>query len=129
MSRQAVRDAVADVLDGVDGLRGHAHAPRTVNAPAAVVTEVDVEFDTTFGRGADTYTLVVRLLTQGDMRAAQLRLDELADQIKGAFEADPTLSDAVHTSRVMRLRGDSEGQVDVGQQTFHVVDVEIEVIA
>ena len=128
MSRQTVRNAAAEVLDGIAGLRGHAHAPRTVSAPAAVVLEVDVVYDTTFGRGSDTYTLIVRVLTQGDMRAAQLKLDEVTDQIKAAFEADPTLDGHADTSRVTRVRGDSEGYVDVGQSQFYVVDVEIEVI-
>jgi len=128
-SRTVVRDAAAEILDGIDGLRGHPRAPRTVVPPAAVVTEVDADYDTTFGRGADTYTLIVRLLVGGDMRAAQIRLDELADEVKGSFEADPTLGGVAHTSRVTRVRGDSEGEVDVGQQTFYVIDVEIEVIA
>ena len=122
-----VREAVAVTLDKVDGLTADAFTPGTVNAPAAIVTEVDVQFDAAMGRGSDEMTVRVRLLTGGDMRASQESLSALIYKIRDELWDDPTLGDVVSDCRLARRIGDSEGQIQVGGATFAVVDIELQV--
>ena len=123
-----VRQALADSIDTISGIRGHAFTPGQVSPPAAIVIEIDVEFDASMQRGSDRMVALVRLLTGGDMRAAQARLSELVDEVRARIWDDPTLGDVVSDSRLRRKRGDTEGQVDAYGATFTVVDVEVEII-
>lgn len=126
-TRQQVRKAVGDALDSIDGVRGHAYTPGQVNPPAVVVIEVDVSFDATMQRGADDFTVLCRAMTGGDLRAAQDKLDEIVSTVKAELDGD--LDGTVHFARVSRIRGDTEGQIEVGGSTFAVIDFEIEVVA
>lgn len=123
-----VREAVAKTLAKVDGLRPHAYTPGAINVPAAVVTEIDVDFDATMGRASDEMTVRLRLLTGGEMRAAQLSLSALTYAIRDVLWDDPTLGDVVSDCRLRRRIGDSEGQVDVAGATYTVVDIELQVV-
>lgn len=123
-----VREALATTLEAVTGLRPHAYVPASIAPPAAVVTEIDVDFDAAMGRASDEMTVRVRLLTSGELRAAQLNLSALTYAIRTALWENPTLGDVVADSRLQRRIGDSEGQVDVGGATYTVVDLEIQVV-
>ena len=122
-----VREAVAATLNEVDGLQADAFTPGRVNPPAAIVTEVDVQFDAAMGRASDEMTVRVRLLTGGDMLSAQLSLSQQIYAIRDALWDDPTLGDVVADCRLARRIGDSEGQIDVGGATYAVVDIELQV--
>jgi hypothetical protein len=117
---------LADHLDKLDGLRGWPYVPGQINPPAVVVVEVGVEFDATMARGSDQFDVRCRLIVGGDFRAAQDRLDDLVSQLKGHVDGD--LGGQVDYARMTRIRGDSEGQVDVGGATFHVVDFDVEIV-
>jgi len=123
-----VRIAVAETLKAVDGLRTHAFTPGQINTPAAVVIQVDVQFDHAMQRGSEHMVAIVRLLTSGELGAAQRSLSELAYQCRDAMWDDPSLGGVVSDARVRRKRGDSEGQVDAGGAVLTVVDIEVEVI-
>lgn len=123
-----VREAVADAIDAISGLRGHAYAPDQINPPAAVVIEVDVQFDAVMQRGADDFTVRVRLLTGGSLRAAQDKLWEMVSLLKDNIDGQVD-TNVVSYARLARVRGDTEGPYEVGQRTFAGVDVDIEVVA
>jgi len=123
-----VRNAIADTLEAVPGLRTHAFTPGQVNAPAAVVIQVDIEFDLSMQRGSERMLAIVRLLTSGELASAQRSLSSLIWQCRDAVWEDPTLGGVVQDARVRRKRGDSEGQVDAGGAVLTVVDIEVEVI-
>ena len=123
-----VREALADSLSQVTGLRGHGYAPGQINPPAAVVVEVNVDFDASMQRGSDEMNAVVRLLVGGDLRSAQLRLSQLVYDVRERLWTDNTLAGTVSDCRLHRKRGDSEGQVDIGGATFAVVDLEVQII-
>lgn len=123
-----VREAIAKTLKAVDGLRPHAYVPASISPPAAVVIEVDVDFDAAMGRGSDEMTVRLRLLTSGELRSAQLNLSALTYAIRTALWDNPTLGDVVSDCRLQRRVGDSEGQVDVGGATYTVVDLQIQVV-
>ena len=123
-----VRQALAESIDQIDGIRGHEFTPGQVNPPAAIVIEMDVEFDASMQRGSDRMIALVRLLTGGDMRSAQTRLSQMVADVRARIWDDPTLGDVVSDCRLRRKRGDSEGQIDAYGATFAVVDVEVEII-
>ena len=123
-----VREALADSLSAVEGLRGHAYTPGQLQGRDAVVIEVNVDFDAAMQRGADEMNVVVRLLVGGDMRSAQQRLSGLVYTVRDRLWTDNTLDGTVSDCRLHRKRGDSEGQIDVGGSTFAVVDLEVQII-
>lgn len=125
-TRQQVRKILAEHLDAVHGLRGHPYVPGQISPPAVVVVEVGVEFDVTMGRGSDQHNAVCRLLVGGDFRSAQDRLDGWVSQLKDVVDGD--LGGQVDYARLTRIRGDSEGQIDVGGATFAVVDFDVEIL-
>lgn len=128
-TRTVVRTALAATIDGISGLTGLDYTSDTIHTDSAIITELDVRFDSTFARGADDMTAVVRLLTAGDFESAQERLDDLVSKLKDGIEADESLGGVVHYARVSRIRGDSEGQLPIGEQTYAVIDVEVEIVA
>ena len=123
-----VREALSQTLTDVAGLRTHAFTPGTISPPAAIIIEVDVQFDAAMGRASDNMTVRVRLFTGGELRSAQLALSKLIYQVRDALWEDPSLGGVVSDCRLSRRVGDSEGQVDVGGATYTVVDVEVEVV-
>lgn len=125
-TEEEVRDAVADTLNTISGLRAHAETPGHINPPAVVVIEVDTVFDATMARGSDDFTIRCRMFLGGDLRAAQRRMFSEIAKLKPVV--DGNLGGAVDYSRLTRIRGDSEGQVDVGGSTFVVRDFDIEAV-
>lgn len=123
-----VREALADSLDAVEGLRGHPYTPGQLQGRDAVVIEVNVDFDASMQRGSDEMNVVVRLLIGGDLRTAQQRMSDLVYKVRERLWTDNTLDDTVSDARLHRKRGDSEGQIDVGGSTFAVVDLEVQII-
>lgn len=126
-TRTAVRDALATALSTVDGIVGHAYTPDTPHSGDVIIIEMDVRFDKTMQRGADDMTALCRALTVGDFRSAQENLDVMVTSVRDGLDGD--LGGTVHYARVARIRGDSEGQIQVGQQTFAVIDFEVEIVA
>jgi hypothetical protein len=96
---KAVREAVADALDSIDGLHSHARVPAQIHTPCAIVEPSEVDFRTSMQRGHDKIDLTVRvLLGTASHEAAQLARDEFLDagsarDVKDAIESHDALRD------------------------------------
>jgi len=110
-----IREALADALTAVSGLRAFDLLPAQPPIPCVLIVPDSVDYDTSFGNvrrvaGLTTYSFVLTVLV-GAMseRAAQQRLDGYVspsgDQsIKAAVETDRTLGGVVSDVRVTGMR-------------------------
>jgi hypothetical protein len=128
-----LRTALATQLATIRSLRTAATVPDNPAPPVAVVVPVNVEYDTSFGRGMDTYTFSV-LLIVGRMseRSAQTTLDAYinptgATSIKAAINADPTLGGACQSARVTNMV--NYGSLIVGDTEYLSADFQITIYA
>ena len=128
-----LRTALATQLATIRSLRTAATVPDNPAPPVAVIVPVNVEYDTSFGRGTDTYTFSV-LLIVGRMseRAAQTTLDAYinptgATSIKAAINADPTLGGACQSARVTNMV--NYGSLIVGDTEYLSADFQITIYA
>ncbi len=108
----AILDALAAALEAIPGLRGYAYVPDVLAPPAAVVQlPTAIDFDVTWGRGADAYRVPVLLVVgAASYRAAHAALASYLDaagptSVKAAVEADSTLGGLVDDARVVRADG------------------------
>lgn len=107
----AIRDGLAANLGTISGLRAFSYMPDRVSVPAAIVGEVGIDFDLTFGRGLDQFAITVRVyVSKASDRAGQDKLDGYlagsgASSIKAAIEADKTLGGAAQTLKVVAVTG------------------------
>src|SRR4051794_12981588 len=92
-----IRSAMATALATIDGLRATAYEPDQIKPPLAVVGDVAINYDETFGSAADRchkLTIAVRVyVPRANDKAGQDRLDGYvsptgASSIKAALEAD-----------------------------------------
>ena len=128
-----LRTALATQLATIRGLRTAATVPDNPAPPVAVIVPVNVEYDTSFGRGTDTYTFSV-LLIVGRMseRSAQTTLDAYinptgATSVKAAVNADPTLGGACQSARVTNMV--NYGSLIVGDTEYLSADFQITIYA
>ncbi|UUV29139.1 hypothetical protein NQK81_30755 [Amycolatopsis roodepoortensis] len=111
MDIAAVKAAAAAAVDTIEGLRCFPFVPDAISPPAFFVAEVEVEYDTTFGRGMDTVYLTCRLLvSHATDRTGQEQLDGYLRgagplSVKQALEADPSLGGVCDAVRVQRVSG------------------------
>lgn len=110
-SISSIRDGLQARLLTVSGLRAHDTIPDDISVPTAVVGAPEsIDFDTTYGRGADRYTIPIRVYASlASERAGQDKLDGYlagsgATSIKAAIEGDVTLGGAAHTTRVTQAK-------------------------
>lgn len=107
----SIRDGLATNLATITGLRVSSFAADKVSVPAAVVGEVRIEFDKTFGRGLDEFEVKVRVYaSRADDRAGQDKLDGYlagsgSGSVKAALESDRTLGGVAQTLRVTDVDG------------------------
>ena len=106
MVPSTVRSNLKTRLATISGLKTYDSIPDSVNVPAAIVGQLDLNFDATFNRGYDNATCTI-LVIVGCMSesAGQAKLDGYlsstgSTSVKAAIEADKTLSGAVQTLRV-----------------------------
>ena len=114
-SMSQIREALAESMLAVDGLRVFDVLPAQPPIPCAIVAPDTVEYDSSFGNvarvaGLTRYEFIITVLV-GSMseRAAQHRLDGYVspsgDQsIKAAVESDRTLGGVVSDVRVAGMR-------------------------
>lgn len=121
-SLSAIMDGLAAALRTISGLRVYAHVPDNLAPPAAIVQlPRSIDYDLTWGRGADVYTIpVLALVGSASDRASHANLAAYLDadgltSIKAAIEADVTLGGVVDDARVSRADG-------VGAYTFAGVE-------
>lgn len=102
-----VRDGLKTRLQTISGLRVHDTIPENPQPPAAIVGQLDLNFDIDNARGLDLATIEIYVLVQRmDVRSGQDKLDAYlagsgAGSIKAAIEGDKTLGGACSTLRVL----------------------------
>ena len=102
-----VRDGLKTRLQTISGLRVFDTIPENPQPPAAIVGQLDMNFDIDNARGLDLATVEVYLLVQRmDVRSGQDKLDAYlagtgAGSVKAAIEGDKTLGGACSTLRVL----------------------------
>lgn len=102
-----VRDGLKTRLQTISGLRVFDTIPENPQPPAAIVGQLDMNFDIDNARGLDLATVEVYLLVQRmDIRSGQDKLDAYlagtgAGSVKAAIEGDKTLGGACSTLRVL----------------------------
>ena len=133
MSLTTIRQALADALEGVEGLTVSPYVTDQVLTPHAMVALRGIDYDLVFGRGADTYNFVVSVYVSRTLEdEQQALLDRIADPtdascLKALLEADAVVSAA----GVDYIRVRSVNQIDeklVGALPYLFVDYELEVV-
>jgi len=127
----AIRQALADKMGNVYGLRSSATMPDAPRPPQAVILPDRIEYDLDMSRGADTFFFLVTVIVgRADDRAAQNNLDRFVsgtDSIKAAIEADMTLGGVVNFARVTEMT--NYRQINVGDTIYLGAEFEVEVVA
>jgi len=127
----AIRQALADKMGNVYGLRSSATMPDAPRPPQAVILPDRIEYDLDMSRGADMFFFLVTVIVgRADDRAAQNNLDRFVsgtDSIKAAIEADMTLGGVVNFARVTEMT--NYRQINVGDTIYLGAEFEVEVVA
>lgn len=116
MKVKAIRDALKEAMQSVDGLRVYDTMPENVQSPAAVVLPDDpfIEYHSTFGNGVATMHFKVTLLvSRKSARAGQDTLDDLLSSGTGETKS---VMDAIEASALGNTVDDAivEEAVDYG---------------
>lgn len=131
MSLETYREALADAVSTIDGLRCTPYLTDQVNPPHAMI-DLEVNYDLTFARGADVLTVYLMVFDQRKSeRSAQIRLDDWRDgssttSIKYVVENDTTLATKCDYTRVV-----SAGRptvVTVGTVDYLMVEFQLEAV-
>lgn len=132
-SISALRSGLGANLATISGLRVSTTIPDNPMPPMAVVLPPSISFDTSFGRGADTYTFVIAVIVaRSDERSAQVRMDAYCDptgasSVKTAIESDKSLGGAAMSLRVQEMR--NYQSLAIGEVTYLSAEWVVEVIA
>lgn len=127
----AVRAGLRDRLATITSLNVNRSPLDAINPPTAIVGEIKVVFDKTFGRGTDELEAKVRVYaSRADVDAGIDLLDGFLDgsgptSVKAAIEADRTLGGSADTLRVEEA--DAYGAYDVGGTTYLGVEFTIRI--
>lgn len=126
-----IRQALADALATVYGLRVSATMPDAPRPPMAMVYPESISYDLNANRGADLYTFLITVIVgRADERSAQKNLDRFVvgdDSVKTAIERDRSLGGVVDTCRVVEMR--NYQSILVGDVNYLAVEFEVEVVA
>lgn len=109
MTPSNVRDGLKTRLQTIAAIRNYYDTiPDSINTPAAIVGQLEIEWDASMVRGSDRGMIDVLLFaSRMSERSGQDLLDGFLDgtgslSVKAAIEADRTLGGAVNTTRVQR---------------------------
>lgn len=119
-----IRAGLQARLDTIPSLAGRTfpYVPDNVNPPCAFVALPErILYDETYGRGADSYTLLIRLYVNRIVDFdSQVKLDAYLaasgpESVKTAIEGDRTLGGAVQSLHVVEARnyGPYQASTDV----------------
>jgi hypothetical protein len=129
MSVGRLREALAEQLSSIDGLRVSQVMVDAPRPPQAIVTPLRLDYDLNARRGADEYQFVVTVMVgRADSRTAQNSLDDYIvgeNSVKAAVEADRTLGGAANTCRVTEMR--NYGAIAYGDQLYLGCEFVVEV--
>ena len=125
-----IRQALADALASIYGLRVSATMQDAPNPPVAMVYPDLITYDLNANRGADEYSFVILVIVgRAADRSAQNNLDRFAvgpDSVKTAVERDRTLGGVVNTCRITEMR--NYQQLVVGDTAFLSVEFVVEAV-
>ena len=127
------RQALANYLDGIDGMVAFSYIPDAVPAPAIVIVPGDADYLQTM-RSTDTeYALRAQIVVGrvNDQQAQEL-LDELvsadgAKSVAAFVESDPTLGGAVDYCKATSMSDYGRGQVNNVEMMVATVNFEVRV--
>lgn len=128
-----LRSGIATNLATISGLRTATVIPDLVNPPFALIGFDNIDFDTTFGRGLDTYSFTVTVIvSRADGRNAQNLLDVYCaptgtSSIKTAIELDRSLGGKANDLRVTGLS--NYGDLTIGEQNYLAAEFAVQVYA
>lgn len=129
-----IRAALKRRLSTVTGLRVHAIIPDSIHPPAAFVCMPErVEFDLTFQRGCDHWSIPLRIaVSRATDRGAQAALDAYlagagASSLKAALEGSTDGADFIDTLRVREMR--AYGVFEVGGVPYLGAELLLDIIA
>ena len=128
-----LRTGIATNLSSITGLRNSATIPDDPKPPIAVVQPNSIQFDTSFGRGLDTYEFTVTVIVgRVDDRTAQNTLDGFCNpsgplSVKTAIERDKTLGGAANTLRVTEMRNYTA--IQIAENTYLSAEFAVTVYA
>lgn len=131
MSIADIREAMADALDSIDGIRSFPYMTDDIVPPVALF-DFEIDPDMTFANGSHLYTFTITVWTsRNDNRASQKLLDLLRDP-SSATGVKQTLQESAGLQAVVDdLRVTSIGVVNIsnaGTSEYLTVDFEVEVI-
>lgn len=116
----------------ITGLNVFEYVPDSISPPSFFPVEVEIDYDLTFARGMDAFTVTARLLvSQADDRAGQQTLKSYLvgsgpQSLKQALQADRTLGGACDALQVKSVRG--YGRYEHAGQHFYGAEFSIYVI-
>jgi len=129
-----IRNEIGENLGNITSLNVHKFVPDTIEPPTAVVGVVDrIEYDNSFSRGSDTYTIpVILYITRVDAQLSQESLDSYlqssgANSVKAQIESDVTLNGEASSVRVTDAT--DYGVYNVNNIDYLGVQFSVEVIA
>lgn len=132
MDVEAVFTGLRNNAGAIVGLNVFEFAPDSITPPVFFPHDVEIDWDQTFGRGMDAFTITARLLVaKADDRAGQKTLKGyLAGSgslsLKQALQADKTLGGACDALHVKSVRG--YGVYEHNAQHFYGAEFSIYVI-
>jgi hypothetical protein len=129
----SIRDGLATRLASISGLRTSATIPDDPKPPIAIVMAPTITYDTSFGRGMDTYSFPVMVIVgRVSERTAQAQLDAVcnpvgAASVKAAIHSDPTLGSSCQNARVTEMT--NYGSVTIGDVEYLSAEFTVQVYA
>ena len=133
MTVSELRAGIAANLATIPGLRTASYVPSSPKPPVAIVLPSSITFDTTFGRGMDSYEFTVLVMVgRVAERSSELALDAFcapsgAGSIKTAIESDRTLGGKAFDLHVTGMRNYNQMQAD--EVTYLAAEFAVTVIA
>lgn len=128
-----LRQALAQSISNITGLRTSAFMPDQPSPPQAIVTPRRVTYDSSMARGLDEYEMIVTVIVgRVEERTAQRTLDGYlsgagTNSIKQRLEADRTLGGACQTLRVTQMS--QYTAIPVGELSYLAAELVVQMYA
>lgn len=129
-----IRNEIGNNLANITSLTVYKYIPDSVEPPTAVVGVVErIEYDNSFARGSDTYTIpVILYISRVDAQLSQETLDSYlqssgANSVKAQIESDLSLNGEASSVRVTDAT--DYGVYNVNNIDYLGVQFSVEVIA
>lgn len=125
-----LRNALAQNLATISGLRTSAEIPDNPNPPVGIVILNDIDYDQAFKQGLTIYNFTVQVIVgRAAEREAQRRLDAYCsgNGVKSAIESDKSLDGNAFDVRVTSMT--NIGSLQLNDQTYLAAEFSVVVYA